>query len=134
MLAYDGVARNSHLVEVNGAPPPAASTVDGGDADFQLLADTLILHDRTWARITWTRRGPLPIDQTGTVRRRSDGFLTHEGAARFVLDFTCDDTGSCVPPDRFERRGSSLIIERLFHPPFQNLRYEPAMPSGNDGA
>lgn len=121
------------LVEVNGAPPPATSAVDGGETDFQLLADTLILHDRTWARITWTRRGPLPIDRTGTVRGRSDGFVTREGASCFVLDFTCNDTGSCLPPDRFERRGGSLFIERGFALGFENLRYERATPSGNDG-
>jgi len=125
-----GIVGTFVLTSVDGGRPiPAVAMLGGLPLGVELKADTLVLDDRTWSRVTHRRTGELDTGPYSDQRAASGGFLLRRDDGRFLLAFECDDTGDCISAEVFEQRGDTIVIDQSADLLFRDLRFLPVASS-----
>ncbi len=97
------------LVEVDGQPLPATLELAPGSVRSYIRDEIRIDEDGGWERTT-VEEITLPGEPVRRVELDRRGTILSEGSA-LILDFVCNDTAVCVPPDRLRVDGSEAFIE-----------------------
>lgn len=101
------------LVEVAGEPLPATIEWSPGFSQTYVSDVIRIFEDDRWDRVQTLRFGQ--GDREEDLISASEGTLIPDGDGA-VLHYECNDTGTCVAPDRLRFVEGGAVIERPLTP------------------
>jgi hypothetical protein len=131
-LAPLSIACGEGVTEPEGGQIVALTTIGGQDLPATLEPTPGYL--RTWVADTirlganglWSRRQIMeygnPVEEPERVDWSSNGKLERAGS-EIVLDFVCNDTASCIAPDRLIPEDGGYRIERPIGEGLEVFRY-----------